>query len=208
MSVLPLYCLYFPNRWTQYIIKGTVEIEGLKRNIYSFVYITGPGVDWEVTHPMCCHLTNINPISLKDWTLCLHMGPEWDYPVLNSRSDICFQGWKKKKNFYFCCPVTLAFLLLFSLSVSSCRVHGLLLFRKLKTRIDNIMAIFYIPVNVHICGNMLCVNLSFNNAWCLQPAALSHAHWFLRKTQMFKNVSQMFICLFKMIPISWRLDDN
>lgn len=36
---------------------------------------------------MCCHLTNINPISPKDWTLCLHMGAEWDYSVLNSCSD-------------------------------------------------------------------------------------------------------------------------
>lgn len=72
-------------------------------NIYFSVYITGPGVDREVTHPMCRHITNTNPISLKDWALCLHMGPKWDYPLLNRCSEnICSQG---------CCPVTLASLL-------------------------------------------------------------------------------------------------
>lgn len=80
-SVLHLHILYIPKGWTCFIIKEAVGIWELRGNIYSFVYITGPGVDWEVTHPACCHLTNINPISLKDWTLCLHMGPKWDYLV-------------------------------------------------------------------------------------------------------------------------------
>lgn len=56
---------------------------------------------------MLGHLTNINPISLKYWTLCLHMGPEWDYPVVNRPSDS-----PTKRNFltvYFCCLVTLGF---------------------------------------------------------------------------------------------------
>lgn len=77
------------------------------RETSTLVYITGPGEDWEVIHPMLGHLTNINPISLKYWTLCLHMGPEWDYPVVNRPSDS-----PTKRNFlkvYFCCLVTLGF---------------------------------------------------------------------------------------------------
>lgn len=35
------------------------------------------------------YITNINPISLTDWTLCLHMGPGVDNP---STSHICSQG--------------------------------------------------------------------------------------------------------------------
>lgn len=86
LSKLPQHILYISNIWTQCIIKGTVGIWGLKGNI-SVVYTTGPCVDWEVTQPMCCHLTNINPISLKDWTLCLHKRPERDYPVLSRCPD-------------------------------------------------------------------------------------------------------------------------
>lgn len=48
---------------------------------------------------MCRHPTNINPISLKDWTLCLHMGPDGDYLLWTH----LLPGWKV----YFCCLVTL-----------------------------------------------------------------------------------------------------
>lgn len=115
MSFLRTVCIFQTDEHNT-SLNGLLGSEGLKVNIYFFVYITGPGVDWEVTHPMFCHLTNINPISLKDWTLCLHMGRDGDYPLLNRCSDKTtrlFPGLKKKKKTtrLLWCLVTLVFLL-------------------------------------------------------------------------------------------------
>lgn len=77
-------------------LNGLLGSEGWRGT--SAVYITGPGVDWKVTRPVRRHLTNINPISLKDWTLCLHMGPEWDDPVQKRLSDQSLK-WHYKSSF-------------------------------------------------------------------------------------------------------------